>query len=391
MRQEFVDLLVCPHCRAPVRLQIFRGLTVDKDEIEEGLLVCSDCSRGYPVSGGIPRMLPNALRQLRAFRREFSQQLAQIDFRESPSEETANFEALHRLTARAFGYEWNTYEVTTRAEDLITFFWLTGADPKLYDKFSFDDVFSFYPEESDIQNIDGSLLEGKTVLDVGCGMGKYLAVVSDYAKTVVGLDLSEALLRARSVQRDRKNVHLVQGNILQPPLKSAFADFVYSVGVLHHTPDTHAAFLSAASLVAPGGRLAVWLYPREKEPNPYSERIHHIQDDLIRPVTCRMPPPVLRAFAAVLGRLTFVRDRAVARHQATGSRIAGRVAHYAGTVAVGRHRDPKIAAFLNFDWYSPQYRSYHTETEVQRWYEEAGFDDVRLLAQRVSSIGTRRS
>lgn len=391
MRQELLDLLVCPQCRAPVVLHPFREATRNEDEIEEGLLVCSACACGYPVVEGIPRLLPNALRRQRNFRREFSPPLSQIDFRESPLEENTKFEALHRLTARAFGYEWNTYRVTPREEDLITFFWLTGADLNLYDKLSLNDVFSFYPTAADVQKIDGSQLAGTTVLDVGCGMGKYLSVVSDYAQTVVGLDLSDALVRARSVLKDRRNVHLVQGNILAPPLKSGFADFVYSVGVLHHTPDTHAAFLSSASLVAPGGRLAVWLYPKEKEPNPYSDRIHRIQDELIRPITCRMPPRMLRLFAAMLGRLTFVRDRAVARHQTTGSRIAGRVAHYAGTVAVGRHRDPQIAAFLNFDWYSPQYRSYHSEEEVERWYQEAGFTNVRMLPQRVSSVGTRVS
>ena len=390
MRQEFVDLLVCPSCQAPVRLEPFRESS-NGDEIEEGLLVCTKCESGYPVTEGIPRLLPNAYRRARGFRREFSSQLSQIDHRESPAEETQRFEALHRLTARAFGYEWNTYRVTPPEEDLITFFWLTGADPNLYDKLSLNDVFSFYPTAADLQKVDGSQLTGKTVLDVGCGMGKYLAVASAYAQTVVGLDLSDALVRARSVVKDRPNVHLVQGNILQPPLKKAFADFVYSVGVLHHTPDTHAAFLASASLVAPGGRLAVWLYPKEKEPNPYADRIHRIQDELIRPITCRMPPRMLRVFAGILGRLTFVRDRAVARHQATGSRVAARIAHYAGTLAVGRHKDPEIAAFLNFDWYSPQYRSYHSEEELEGWYQEAGFSHVRILPQRVSGVGTRAS
>jgi len=388
MRQEFVDLLVCPSCQSPVRLTPFRE-SPNTGEIEEGLLVCMNCACGYPVTQGIPRLLPNAYRGARAFRREFSHQLSQIDLRESPAEETQRFEALHRLTARAFGYEWNTYRVTPPEEDLITFFWLTGADPNLYDKLSLKDVFSFYPTAADVQKVDGSQLTGKTVLDVGCGMGKYLAVASAYAETVVGLDLSDALVRARSVVKDRPNVHLVQGNILQPPLKKAFADFVYSVGVLHHTPDTHAAFLASASLVAPSGRLAVWLYPKEKEPNPYADRIHRIQDELIRPITCRMPPRMLRVFAGILGRLTFVRDRAVARHQATGSRLAGRIAHYAGTVAVGRHKDPEIAAFLNFDWYSPQYRSYHSEAELKDWFREAGFTDVRILPQRVSGNGSR--
>ena len=62
----------------------------------------------------------------------------------------------------------------------------------------------------------------------------------------------------------------------------------------------------------------------------------------------------------------------------------------AGAVAVGQHRDPEIAAFLNFDWYSPQYRSYHREDEVEAWYQEAGFEAVTLLPQRVSAVGVKR-
>jgi hypothetical protein len=81
------------------------------------------------------------------------------------------------------------------------------------------------------------------------------------------------------------------------------------------------------------------------------------------------------------------RDSSVERYRATGSRLALRVAMAAGVVAVGRHHDPEIAVFLNFDWYSPQYRSYHTEDELRRWYGEAGFGDVRILPQHVSAIG----
>src|SRR5713226_5675062 len=389
MRAELLDYLVCPKCGGALDLHPFLDDAADAREIEQGLLVCRGCAVPYPLAEGIPRVLPNAFRRQRKFRRDFSSQLSQIDFRESSLADARKFEALHRLTSRAFGYEWNTYRVTPREEDLVTFFWLTGSDPELYDKLSVNDVFSFYPTTGDLQKIDGSRLAGKTVLDVGCGMGKYLGVVSDYAGTVIGLDLSDALVRARAVVKDRANVHLVQGNILAPPLQPGFVDFAYSLGVLHHTPDTHAAFLSAAALVKPGGQLAVWLYPREKEPSAYADRIHWIQDDVIRPITCRLPPRILRIVSGVLGRLTFVRDRAAAYHQATGSRLARRVAAYAGSVAVGRHRDPEIAAFLNFDWYSPQYRSYHTEAELEGWYREAGFDvGVRILPQRVSGIGT---
>src|SRR5437899_4748985 len=220
-------------------------------------------------------------------------------------------------------------------------------------------------------------------------MGKYLKVVSDHARTVIGLDLSDAVLRARRETRDRPNVHLVQGDILSAPLQAGTMDFVFSVGVLHHTPDARAAFQASARLVKAGGFLAVWLYPQDPNQSRYARRVHWLQDEVLRPVTCRLPPPLLRAFAAVLGRLTFVRDRYAERYRASGSRLACNVALAAGALSGGTAPDPELAAFLNFDWYSPQYRSYHTEEQVSGWFQEAGFEAATILPQRVSAIARR--
>ena len=390
MRPELLNLLVCPECGGGLGLTPFRGGRAP-DEVEEGLLLCEGCAHPYPVTDGIPRLLPDALRSRRDFARRFRHELRAAGARPPAAETVRRFRRLHALTARAFGYEWNAYRTTPYEEDVITFFWLTGADPELYRKLAVTDVFSFYPTPADLARIDASRLAGATVLDVGCGMGKYLAVVAEHADTVIGLDLSDALIRARALLRDRPNVHLIQGNILAPALRPASVDFAYSVGVLHHTPDAHAAFARTASLVRPGGRLGIWVYPTELDQSPYAKRVHWIQDELLRPITCRLPPRILRRLVAPLGRLTFVRDRFAIRHAETGSRLDRYVAMWAGAVAVGSHRDPEIAAFLNFDWYSPQYRSYHSEDEVRGWYQEAGFEDATLLPQRVSAIGVKRA
>src|ERR1044072_2589223 len=145
MRPELLSLLICPHCQKPLDLHPLRSSPSDGDEIEEGLLVCKGCASPYPITEGIPRLLPNSFRRMRKFRRQFSSQLSRIDFQESQLGDIRRFEQLHQLTARAFGYEWNTYRVTSREEDLVTLFWLTGADPKLYDKLAVNDVFTFYP------------------------------------------------------------------------------------------------------------------------------------------------------------------------------------------------------------------------------------------------------
>jgi 2-polyprenyl-3-methyl-5-hydroxy-6-metoxy-1,4-benzoquinol methylase/uncharacterized protein YbaR (Trm112 family) len=389
MQPNLLRLLVCPSCTGDLALHSFRSAAPVDDEIEEGLLVCNQCAHPYPITESIPRLLPNSFDRNPQFARRFAHELAGISFRRPERAAIQTFEKLHALTARAFGYEWNTYQTTSREEDIVTFFWLTGIDPNVYKKLSLTDVFTFYPTEADIGLIDTSRLNGATVLDVGCGMGKYLRVVGDYAKEVIGMDLSDALIRARQTLKGRQNIHLIQGNILSPPVRTGSMDFVYSVGVLHHTPNTHDAFLRSASLVKPGGSLAVWVYPKDLTSGTYAKWVHWIQDDFLRPITCRLPPRLLRLFSAVLGRLTFVRDRAAARYRATGSRLAYRVAMCAGAVAVGQHRDPEIAAFLNFDWYSPQYRSYHTEDEVAGWYQEAGFESAMILPQRVSAISRK--
>src|SRR5258708_30773246 len=190
MRVELLDYLVCPGCGGTLDLHPFLDDAADAREIDQGLLVCRECAAPYPLAEGIPRVLPNAFRRLQKYRREFSSQLLQIDFRELPLEDTRNFEALHRLTARAFGYEWNTYRVTPREEDLMTFFWLTGADPELHNQLSVDDVFSFYPTEADLEKIDGSHLAGKTGLEVGCGMPSNLATVDEDAVRRFGCSMA---------------------------------------------------------------------------------------------------------------------------------------------------------------------------------------------------------
>lgn len=378
MRPELLDILCCPHCRGELECETFDR---DGEDVIEGLLVCARCARGYPIAEGIPHMLPNALAEVAGFARRHHDS---IERRTTPPshDEIRRFERLHRRTASAFGYEWNRYKVTSREEDLLTLAFLTGLDPALYRSLEWSDVFAQEPSADDVAQIDTSFLRGKRVLEVGCGMGKYVRTVADHGGIAVGLDLSHSLDRARREHGRRSDLHWVRGNILEHPFKEGVFDFVYSVGVLHHTPDCHRAFLNSASLVTEGGHLAVWLYPTERMNTPYARRVHWVQDSLMRPVTSRLPHALLYRLCRVLGAWTFKRDEAARRGR-------NRLARFYALFAVGAHSDPEIAAFLNFDWYSPQYRSYHSEDELMGWFREARFGDVRVLPQRTSGAGRR--
>lgn len=107
-------------------------------------------------------------------------------------------------------------------------------------------------------------LQGLDVLDAGCGPGGFIDVVAPYVRSIVGADLSRAVEAAASTFKGRREIDIVQADIFQLPFPDASFDFVYSIGVLQHTPDPGRAFAGLARLVKPGGTLAVWVYERHR-------------------------------------------------------------------------------------------------------------------------------
>ena len=48
---------------------------------------------------------------------------------------------------------------------------------------------------------------------------------------------------------------------MKPPFKDSTFDFIWSDGVLHHTPNTFSAFSSVEKLLKKGGKFYAWFYP----------------------------------------------------------------------------------------------------------------------------------
>ena len=163
----------------------------------------------------------------------------------------------------------------------------------------------------------------------------------------------------------------MQGDLLRPPFGAATFDHIYSLGVLDHTPDPRAAFLALARLLKPGGRIVIWVYPKEK---PALERIINAH----RAVSARLPLPVLVAMSrlsAPIGgwkrRLMASKNRLIAR--------AG-VALNVLTIGVSMHPDPEVRVCDTLDWYAPKYLSRHTLDEVRGWFNDAGLIDIADLS-----------
>src|SRR5262249_18601854 len=92
-------------------------------------------------------------------------------------------------------------------------------------------------------------LDGRAVLDAGVGAGRFAECAARLGAELFGVDLTEAIDAAfENIGRD-PGVHLAQADIFALPFRAGTFDLAYSIGVLHHTPDTESAFASVATTV----------------------------------------------------------------------------------------------------------------------------------------------
>ncbi len=276
------------------------------DEIKEGVLACSGCPKIYKISGFIPRFV-----------------------------DTDKY-------VKNFSFEWLFYKRTQ----------LDSHNRSTVSRDAFALKTGFSPET----------LKGRSVLDVGCGTGRFMELAAADGGEVVGVDLSYAVETAVENSRGRKNVHVVQADIFNLPFRAEAFDFIYSIGVLHHTPDTKEAFHKLVPLLKKGGNISIWVYSNEL----VFEKMRNAFTDLYRFFTSRMPIKLLWLLCHIAVPLYYVKKLWK----------AGQVLEI--VFPTSTDPDPEVRVLDTFDWYSPKYQFKHTYAEVEGWFKDFGLSSRRL-------------
>ena len=299
MKPASLDVFVCPACRAELRLT---ATASDGGEVLDGELACRGCGARYPVTGGVPRFVRSG------------------DY------------------AGSFGHQWH---------------WFREVQIDSLNRMSVSEA----TLASSTGWADGDY-RGRRLLDAGVGAGRFAERAAAKGAEVFGFDLTRAVDAAYQNIGRLPNVHLAQADIFALPVRRESFDLAYSIGVLHHTPNPALAFARVAETVAPGGKLAIYVYSR------YGPA--HRMSDALRVVTTRLPLRVTWLLAAGAVPLYYV-------HRLP---VIGKAFQLALPISMEPHW--RWRWLDTFDWYTPKYQAKYLYPEVFRWFRDAGFDVVDL-------------
>ena len=97
-------------------------------------------------------------------------------------------------------------------------------------------------------------LDGKTILDFGCGTGNFTYAVKKLTTAdIYGVEPSEGM-REKALE---KGLDVRSGDHSSIPFENGFFDFIYMTDVIHHVPDIEIMFIEFYRVLKPGGLVCI--------------------------------------------------------------------------------------------------------------------------------------
>lgn len=218
---------------------------------------------------------------------------------------------------------------------------------------------------------------GKTVVDVGSGTGRIVAMLlASGAARVVAIEPSVAFEVLQENLRGYGNrVEFL--NVTGERIPPGPFDRVVSIGVLHHIPQPEPVVQAAYHALKPGGKMLVWLYGHEGN-QAYLRFVLPL-----RRITAKLPHWCLAVTAQAL---TVAADLYTLACRVLPLPLADYMVNVLGKCS----RDKRVLTV--YDQLNPAYAKYYREDEARALLGRHGFMDIRLHHRRGYSwtvIGTK--
>ena len=190
---------------------------------------------------------------------------------------------LDSKTVESFGDEWIRFDQTGMSEDEA--------------RKAFDEYFAVFPWNILTPNAVG--------FDMGCGTGRWARFVAPSVGHLHCVDPSRALQVAKNNLKEFSNISFHDAAVDTTNLKSCSQDFGYSLGVLHHIPDTALAIRSCVDLLKPGAPLLLYLYYAFDNRPLWYKALWKLSD-LVRQIIYRLPSKLKHILTDIIAALIYL-------------------------------------------------------------------------------------
>lgn len=162
-----------------------------------------------------------------------------------------------------------------------------GQEWKAFHEFSEKDLQRLGDSYFDIVT-DGMINSETIAADFGCGSGRWTKYIAPRVKRIAAIDPSDAIFAADELLADTPNAELFKGSISNLPFSDNYFDFGFSLGVLHHIPDTAQALKDCTKKIKPGGYFLVYLYYDFEDRGFFFKSLYWLSNLIRKPVS-KMP------------------------------------------------------------------------------------------------------
>ncbi|MBL8267298.1 class I SAM-dependent methyltransferase [Steroidobacter sp.] len=211
--------------------------------------------------------------------------------------------------------------------------------------------------------------------DLGCGSGRWAKFVAARVHELTCIDPSErALAVARRNLQSRPNVMFHCASVDAVPLAEGSMDFGYSLGVLHHVPDTAAGIRSCVRPLKKGAPFLLYLY-YGFDNRPWWFRLLWKASDLGRLVISRLPTFLKRRVCDVIAVFVYW---PLARF----ARLAEKLGLGVGSLPLSHYRAMSFYTMRTdaLDRFGTRLEQRFTRAQISQMMTEAGLVEIEFSA-----------